>query len=522
MTANQRIFLNIVATYGRSLFTLVCGLFSARWVLMALGQEDYGLYGVIGSMVIFIGMVNNLLSIAVARFYAVSVGAATVVKNNVRGVAECRQWFSTAVALHTTVPIALMIVGYPLGEYAIRSGLLVIPSERIVTCLWVFRFSCVSCLVGMMTIPFNAMYAAKQYIAELTVYSFITTFLNLIVFCYMVNHPGVWLGRYAAWMAFVSIAPNIIIALRAHALFPECRLVLPEMWSISRIACLIKFAGWQAFGGIGNVCRSQGIAILLNRHAEFGSMRNSSMTVANQVAGQTDMLASAMLGAFQPAIANAYGAKDYARMRTLAFCTCKIGTLLSLLFVIPLVMEISEVLGLWLREPPRYAAGFCLYIFIAHIIDRISSGHMLAVTATGRISGYQAFSGSALLLALPLSIVFLKAEFGIYSIGLALALSSLFCAIGRLWFAYNIVGMSVRFWFRTILMPMAVLMIFSVLLGCLPRYLMPPSLIRIVVTSTVSVAVLVIGAWSILLSNEEREYVRMKFVVLKGKFGFYD
>ena len=36
MTANRRIFLNIVATYGRSLYALVIGLFCGRWALMRL------------------------------------------------------------------------------------------------------------------------------------------------------------------------------------------------------------------------------------------------------------------------------------------------------------------------------------------------------------------------------------------------------------------------------------------------------------------------------------------------------
>lgn len=38
MTANRRIFLNIIATYGRSLYALVIGLFCGRWTLMALGE----------------------------------------------------------------------------------------------------------------------------------------------------------------------------------------------------------------------------------------------------------------------------------------------------------------------------------------------------------------------------------------------------------------------------------------------------------------------------------------------------
>ena len=39
MSPNRRIFLNIIATYGRSLYALVIGLFCERWTLMALGES---------------------------------------------------------------------------------------------------------------------------------------------------------------------------------------------------------------------------------------------------------------------------------------------------------------------------------------------------------------------------------------------------------------------------------------------------------------------------------------------------
>ena len=48
MSPNRRIFLNIVATYGRSLYALVIGLFCGRWTLMALGEVDHGLIEVTG------------------------------------------------------------------------------------------------------------------------------------------------------------------------------------------------------------------------------------------------------------------------------------------------------------------------------------------------------------------------------------------------------------------------------------------------------------------------------------------
>ena len=46
MTPNRRIFLSIIATYGRSLYALVCGLFVSRRVL-AVGKSEFGLYGVV-------------------------------------------------------------------------------------------------------------------------------------------------------------------------------------------------------------------------------------------------------------------------------------------------------------------------------------------------------------------------------------------------------------------------------------------------------------------------------------------
>lgn len=85
MTQNRRIMLNIVATYGRSLYALVIGLFCGRWALMALGQVDYGLMGLIGGLTGAVSFLNTLLASAVGRFYAVNVGAAKKAGNGSLG-----------------------------------------------------------------------------------------------------------------------------------------------------------------------------------------------------------------------------------------------------------------------------------------------------------------------------------------------------------------------------------------------------------------------------------------------------
>ena len=515
MTENRRIALNIVATYGRSLFALVCGLFTGRWVLMALGEVDYGLYGLVGGLTVFIGFLNGLMAGAVGRFYAFSVGQARVAGTRGEGLEVCRRWFNTALLIHTVLPLALMAVGYPLGEWAVRRWL-TIPPERVTACLWVFRFFCVTCLVGMMNVPFMAMYVAKQLIAELTIYSFATTTLNVCFLYFMVTHPGDWLARYAAWTMTLAIAPQIVIIARAVRIFPELRPRRAYLWDWPRVKALVNYAGWQFFGSLGAMLRGQGIAILINKY--FGAAANASMTVANSLSHQCDTLAGSMIGAFSPAIVNACGARDLGRMRAMAYRTCKLGTLLTMLFALPLALEVQGILRLWLKNPPEHAAGLCLCVLAMILIDKTAVGHMLAVNANGRIARYQAVLGTSLILTLPLAWLFLALGADIYAVGAAMCLTMAFCAWGRVWFARHLVGMSARHWLAHIFLPLLLLGVFALAAGLLPRLWLPePTLPRIILSTLCVEAALVPLAWALLLDRGERDFLLTRLRGLRAK-----
>ena len=153
MSPNRRILLNIVATYGRNLYAIIVGLFCGRWSLMALGEVDYGLLGVVGGLTAFISFINGLLASAVGRFYAISIGKANADNGSQEALETCRMWFSLAVLVHTVVPIILIVIGYPLGIGMVRH-FLTIPPDRIDACVWVFRFVCASCFISMVNYSF--------------------------------------------------------------------------------------------------------------------------------------------------------------------------------------------------------------------------------------------------------------------------------------------------------------------------------------------------------------------------------
>lgn len=504
MSPNRRIFLNIIATYGRSLYALLIGVFTSRWVLKALGSVDYGLLGVIGGFTAFIAFINNILSVGVGRFFAVSIGKASCSDSHEDGLIECHEWFSTAVVTHLIVASILMAVGYPIGIWAINN-FLQIPLDRINDCKLVFMFSCIVCYLSMISVPINAMYTAKQYIAELTIYSFATTTLNALFVYYMASNPGVWLARYAFWACFLGVMPQLIIMVRGLYIFEECKFKLKYAFSRKRIKQLIYYCGWNALGAGGSMLRNQGIQVLVNKY--FGPAVNASISITNNINAQSMTLSGAMLGAFSPAIANAYGARDMEKMRSMSYRASKFSMLLILIFTIPLALELKEVLTLWLVKPPPFVYGLTMLVLGVTIVDQASIGQMLAVLAQGKIAFYQAVLGTCLIITFPLAWLFLAIGFNVYYVVVAMLTTTIFCSIGRVLFAKVLVGMSVSLWVHKIVFPILVISVVTAFLGETTKIFMSPSFLRVCTTTLMCEVVFLPLSWFLLLNRTEREYV---------------
>ena len=515
MTENRRIFWNIVATYGRSLFALVCGLFTSRWVLLSLGQVDFGLYGVVGCLVTFIGFLNGVLAGANSRFYAYSIGQARSATDKDFALDECRHWFNTALTIHLVVPVVLVLIGYPIGEWAIRNWLTV-PVNRVETCVWVLRFVCLSTFVGMVNVPFQAMYTAKQYIAELTIYSFATTVLNVVFGYYMISHPGFWLLKYSIWMCMIVVVPNVIIAIRACMIFPECKIRFSYMGDLERLKKVGAFAGWQMLGCFCGLLRTQGISVLINK--VYGPVANASMSIANTVNGHSSTLASALITAFSPAITTACGEGDYVKMKSLAYRSCKFGLLLSSIFMLPLSVELPTILALWLKEPPTYATGLCWCMLAYYIVDVATTGHLVVVNASGRIAGYHVVLSAVSVFTLPLAALAVCVGLGIYSVGVILVFMIGLNTLGRVYFARRVMQMSAFYWLHRVVLPVFLAILLGGVAGLAVNCFLSPCFARVVVTTFACEIVFLPVSWFFVLDLEERVFIEEKVVLVWKKW----
>ena len=514
LTENRRIFWNVVFTYGRFLLSIAGGLFISRWVLMALGQVNYGLFSVIGGMVVFIQFFNNILASATARFYAFSIGE-NQAKQSIHSLEECRKWFNTSLTIHTLLPCCLIMIGYPTAKWAILHWL-TIPPDRIQTCVWVLRFTCFSAFVTMINIPFSAMYTAKQYIVELTIYSMATTILNVIFAYFMVSHPGEWLTKYALWMCMMSVAPQLIICVRANRIFEECKIVWAYLGNKAYLKRLAEYAYWQFFGSFCWLLRGQGIVLLINKM--LGPVVNASMQIANQVSAASATLSSSLISGFSPAIMTAYGAKDYKRMTTLAFESCKFGTLLALIFVIPLACELPQVISIWLKNPPQFTVGLCYFMFACYICDVCTTGDMIMINASGKIKHYQLAASIIFLFVLPAGILALYLGGNVYHIGVILLVSTILNSAVRVYFAQRLLNMSAVGWIKEVMCPLLALTVITGLLSLIPHLFMPRSIIRLLIVGIWTEVVFFSLTWLIGLNTQERNFISAKLKGLYKRF----
>tara|TARA_B110001469_G_C9648771_1_gene329861 strand:+ start:1020 stop:2567 length:1548 start_codon:yes stop_codon:yes gene_type:complete len=514
MHSSKRIIVNTVASYGQSVFAIVVTLFSARWILLALGQSDFGLFGVVGSLTLLITFLSGGLSVGVSRFYAYSIGEMNNESGNVPDD-DLKRWFNTAFSIHAVVPFLFVAAGWPVGSYAIENWL-TIPVERIDACMSVFRLSLVSTFTAIFAVPFLSMFSAHQLIFELAAFGVLRMVAVFGVSWSLLHVPSDRLIAYAGCMMAINVAILLLQIIRASMKFDACRVKFSYLYDFDYLKKLFSYVGWKMFGMSCVAFRTQGAPVLVNLY--YGPVANAAYSIANRLSIQATTLSTAMTSAFQPALVSAEGQGDREKVLSMSIQVSKFGALMVLIFTIPLVLEMQTLLNLWLVNPPEYSVQLCQWMSAMLVVDRITSGAMLAVNAYGKIAWYELIQGTLFLVALMLIWLFHLMGFGLPSVGCALFLSMTSYCVGRLIFARRLLAYPVALWIKQVLLPVTLLVAVSTGVGYVVMSTFDASLIRLVFTSGLTGIVTSLIGWICLLNRSERAYALGGFRKMASKF----
>lgn len=501
MSSVNRILLNTIVTYLRTLFAAVVGLFTARWVLLSLGEDSYGLYGLVGSILVFITFLNNVLAGSVSRFFAYSIGQ--------QDSALLNKWFNASIRIHIVIPILLIIIGGLIGTYAIKFLLNVDVNDESVA-LKVFYISLLASAVTMMASPFKGLLLAKQDIAQQSIIEILQSLVHLLLMYLLTKIKHNQLIVYAIMMAAETIIFQILIALRACTLYNDISFFkYPWIKLKVYVKELLVFSSWKSLMGFGQIFFNQGLAILLN--VFFGTRLNAAYSVSSNVSAQSSTVSNSLMMAITPEIITRKGAGQHEDMKSLALKAGKYSSYLVLFISLPLFIDIDNILLLWLKEPPIYTNELCRFILVSLFVEKLASGQESAINACGRIKEFQISIGCSYIVSIIIAYILLLIFDYPDVIGWAFLICATLNTGIRLHYGQSVADIRITDWLKHVFLPLLfVTSVVSMLSGFMELFLPDDGLLRLLLLVSITTILFAINGWFFILDSTIKNTILSK------------
>ena len=504
----RRIAVNTVMLYIRMALVMLIGLYTARVILDALGEIDFGLYGSVGGIVAMFSFACGTLSASCQRFFMVEMGKGDEV--------QLRRVFSLCLTIFVLLILGIVLVTEPLGYWFMTHKMLL--AGRTEAARWVFHCSILSFAAIGISLPYQSLIIARE---KMNAFAYISVFeaVGALVIALLIRHaPPDRLILYAILMLVkqVIVAGLYILYCRRH--FAESRFV--RYWERGRFREIFAYTGWNLIGTSAGIFKVYGVDLLLNMF--YGPAVNAARSMAFKVYSMVSQLRENFMTASKPQIIKSYSGGEYDGMKKLVFQSARFSNYLMLFIAIPLMLEMSFLLGIWLKEVPEYTCIFAILMMVSALLEGADYPVMLAVQANGNIRNYQIVVGSIQLLLLPVCYLLLK--FGTFppQIVFYVTIGISVCAFfARMVFARKLVGITLPEVARHVLLPMLTVSLIALAASLAVRSLMPEGWLRLICVTLTSVLTLAAAIWFLGMTAGEKEtvvrHIRQTFQKLRAR-----
>ena len=490
---NKRIAKNTLMLYFRMLLTMLVSLYTVRVVLNTLGVVDFGIFNVVGGIVVMFSFLSNTMASASQRFFAFDLG-----RND---ILQLKRTFSLTISIYVIISAVVLLLAETIGLWFLNTHM-VIPPERMEAANWIYQFSILSFLVTIMVIPYNAAIIAHENMKVYAYVSIIEVVMKLAIVYLLVLFLVDKLKLYAILMFTTTCIVNSIYYTFCKRKYEECRFQF--YWDKGLFNTLISYSGWNLFGGVAAVLNTQGINILLNMF--FGPVVNAARAIAYQVGNAVNQFAFNFFTAVNPQIIKYYGAGEKQQMMNLVFLSSKFSFFLLFILSMPVLLETNFILTRWLKNLPEYVILFTRLVIIIALIDSLSNSLVTSAQATGKIKLYQAVVGGMLLLNLPVSYFLLKLGFPPQATMYVSIVIAVICLFLRLWILRRLVDLSISNYFKKVLMSVISVSVAAYIIPLFIIFQLDENITRFMIVGVSAVLTSSMAIYCLGLSGSERKY----------------
>jgi len=308
-------------------------LYSTRLILAVLGQSDFGIYALIGSLVMMLSFITSSLATSTQRFFSYLWG-----KNDLN---EIKIIFSNALGLHFIISLLITLV-LLMTEHAIVHDYMSIPPDRIEAADFVYYTIVLMLTLTFMTAPVKALFIARENIIYTSIIDVVDSIFKLIGAMALTYITYDSLKVYSLLMAGISAFTFLAYSIYAFIKYEECHIPLFSEFSSNRIRQLFSFTVWNVYAVGSTIIRTQGLAIIINKF--LGTIVNAAYGIALQVSNAVSSVAASILNAMNPQLMKAEGGGDRSKMLQYATKESKYSYLMLSCILIPIVIEMPAIL----------------------------------------------------------------------------------------------------------------------------------------------------------------------------------
>lgn len=505
-SANKRIAKNSIFLLLRMILLTLVSLYTSRVVLHSLGASDYGLYNVVGGIVVMFVFLNNAMMNATQRYITFELGKKELEKLN--------KIFCISINIHVLISLVVFLLVETVGLWFLYNKL-VIPDGRMNAAFWTLQFSAVATIFTIISVPYNALIIAHEKMSAFAYISILDAFFKLIV-AYSISVTSYdKLILYSFLLLLISVIDRIIYNIYCRKKFEESRYRYVKDRELFRE--MFAFAGWSMIGNFAYVGATEGLNILLNMF--FNPVVNAARAIAVQIQGVIINFSSNVENAIKPQITKSYAQNSNDRLYTLSYASARFTFFALLLVSLPIMLEAKEILNLWLKDVPDHTVRFVQLILLCTLIDALSNPMLTIAQAAAKIKKYQTIVGLIYLLVLPLSYVALVLWRVPEIVFIVNLLVFLVLQVVKMFLVCPMVKMPIWDYGKTVYLRSLGVLAFSGLISCIPVVWFEDGIVRLIVVFVLTSISMLVGIYFIGLNQLERSFVKGKIKeILEKRF----
>ena len=495
---SSRIAKNTLILYVRLLFTMLVALYTSRLILNALGAEDYGIYNVVGGVVTIFSFLNTAMASSTQRFINYNLG-----QNNFKRLNDI---FNTSIIIHFCFAIIIIIFAETIGLWFLNTQIN-IPESKILDANIIYQFSIFTTILSLMQAPFLAAIIAYE---RMNIYAYIGIIEALIkLICAIaltLLFTSYKLPIYGALVFFTYSISFLLyfIYVKKNISLGQFKIVKDKQ-SYNN---LLGFTSWTIFGGVANVLNTQGQNILLNIFA--GPIANAARGISIQVTQALYLFINGFQTSINPQIVKSYASNEIPYFQKLVKTSAKGSFYLFSILAIPVLLEIEQILIIWLKQVPEHTTTFCRLVIINSLLNTLSGPLITSASASGNIKKFQLFVNLIFICNLPISYLFLRAGYPpeiVYYTAIIAELSALFC---RLIIVSRIVPINLKSYIYDVIIRCLLVFLLTYMFSYYFHSFFNYGIERLAATFVISILFSCFIVFFIGLNREEQDYIKAR------------